>query len=53
MEIDDLKCCGNCNNYEPEFSAGEQPYCKLRISSIANQVCEKWEWDEYEKKNRI
>ena len=51
-DLEDLKCCGNCKNYEPEFSAGEEPYCRLLIGCNANWVCDKWLPDGYTKEER-
>lgn len=40
MTKEDLKCCGNCDNYWPETSL----HCSLQLRKVSpTDKCDKWE----------
>jgi len=40
--VERLKCCGNCNYYQPQTSHDSFDRCKLKNNTIGWDVCEKW-----------
>ena len=42
MNIEDLKCCGNCGNFEGEI---ETTIITRQCECNSSKVCENWTWD--------
>jgi hypothetical protein len=56
MNIDDLKCCGNCSQFrEDEILPSTSPtMCKLRNKAVSgDEVCGEWDFDEITENERL
>jgi len=42
MNIEDLKCCGNCKKFDEESERTNFSIC----ITIAGHGCSDWEWDQ-------
>ena len=46
MTIDDLKCCGNCNNRDTiQMVDYHREVCGLGMLTCCHEICSKWEFD--------
>lgn len=52
MKNEDLKCCGNCQNYQDMVTNKGCEALKKGIDVIPNAVCDNWINDNYMKISR-
>ena len=49
--VDDLKCCGNCYNFD-DHNYNSRYFCWINNSDIPSNVCDQWKFDGLIKEDR-